>query len=265
MKLYVAGAKRKRDNYSIEVDDEFDDSEIDELALQSTLISALNPHRSDVESVFISNYSVDINLNITNIHTLLMYGYDTNEDLDDLPIIINRIDELSSIVDSNRFISDIFIQIGYNYNKIEVHSKLKIAALTIRSSIKNPIKAFDSLISKFAEKFPEYVRKNEVTETLKSEGKKPLSSQAVFKQLIKKKLGLSPDESYSDTGKVNYWLGQYRGSLFKSNIKSELNAYVDLIRRTYPDMNIRGENGYYYVKGPRFVYNKNTDTYTPVD
>lgn len=258
MKLYVACAKR-RNNYSIEVDPYFDCSEIDELALQSNLVSALNPHRSDVKSVLIDNYSVEIDLNINNIDTSLIYYYNTNKNLDSLPIIINRIDEVSDIIDSNRFISDVVIHLGYN-NKIEVHSNLKIASLTVRSSIKNnPIKAFDSLVSKFAEKFPEYVRKNEVTETLKSEGKKPLSSQAVFKQLIKKKFGLSPFESYSDTGKVNYGYGK------TSSILSQLNEYVDLIRRTYPDMDIRGSDGYYYVKGPRFVYNKNTDTYTPVD
>lgn len=257
MKLYVAGAKR-RTNYSIEVDPYFDCSEIDELALQSNLVSALNPHRSDVKSVLIDNYAVKIELSINNIDISLLYCYDTNEDLDNLPIIINRIDEVSDIIDSNRFISDIVISLGYN-NKIEVHSNLKIASLTVRSSIKNPIKAFGSLVSKFAEKFSEYVRKNEVTENLKSEGKKPLSSQAVFKQLIKKKFGLSPFESYSDTGKVNYWYGK------TSSILSKLNEYVDLIRRTYPDMNIRGSDGYYYVKGPRFVYDKNTDTYTPVD
>ena len=158
----------------------------------------------------------------------------------------------------NNYISGIEINLySQGTSNIRVRSSLGIASLTVSTSIKNQSKAISSLIDRLKNgPLEKYIAKNKLIDDAKNKGYKTFSSQAVFKQMIKKNLKYSPWWSYSDTGKTIY-------SRSECNV-NRLEAFVEQLKTQFPDMNISGSHGYYYVKGPKYSYDASTDTYTPL-
>ena len=175
-------------------------------------------------------------------------------DVDETIEIEDKLYKLVYSLGGNKYISGIEINLYYWGNSdIKVRSSLGIAALTVRTTIKNQNKAIYSLISRLEKgSLEEYIAKNKSIYDAKAKGYKTFSSQAVFKQMIKKNLNYSPTWSYSDTGKTIYHCNVNR-----------LESFVQKLKAQFPDMNISGSHGYYYVKGPKYSYDASTDTYTP--
>lgn len=180
----------------------------------------------------------------------------TDIDVDTTIDIEDKLYKLVYRLGGNKYISGIEINLySWGSSNIKVRSSLGIAALTVRTSVKNPSKAISNLISRLENgSLEEYIAKNKSIYDAKSKGYKTFSSQAVFKQLIKKNLNYSPVWSYSDTGKTIY-----RGLDF-----TRLDIFVEQLETEFPDMKISGSHGYYYVKGPKYSYDASTDTYTPL-
>ena len=117
---------------------------------------------------------------------------------------------------------------------------------------------------------------------LRKSNKQQFHAQTVFHRLMKKKFNISPRFTYSDTHKSQYMLydlpfaDEENYKLDKdagADLRSEVKDFINNIHEKYgitvfEDMPLGGSvvRGCwtFTIYGPDFIYDKNTDTYTPV-